>query len=225
MAVCSFIGITYIGLDSPFHQQVAHALIVLNMLDGDGHFAKQIILPQVVVGNFRGQVLCGDGNGREEVCQWAFFRNTKPVFHDLGSVPTEKSGVTLGADPAKSLIIHSSFIDILGKLNFGIAQFLAGLQAFLQSDALLDNFLPPGLNGEIALGKGNRILAGVTVLSNEVTSVAGQHNILNRPFRAGSDPDHFVDVNKMVHDRNTSIRTGILALVHDLEEVAPFRIA
>ena len=53
-------------LDAPLAQHVTHAFVVLHMLAGDGVFSLQVILADVVIGYFGGQILRGNG-------QWVFF--------------------------------------------------------------------------------------------------------------------------------------------------------
>ena len=55
-----------------------------------------------------------------------------------------------------------------------------------------------GLNGKIALGKGDWFFARIAVLGDKVTSVAGEHEIINFAFAAFAEFDHFRDATKMI---------------------------
>jgi hypothetical protein len=65
--------------------------------------------------------------------------------------------------------------------------------------------------------------AGVGILDDEVTAVAGQRPVFNRPLRARTDADHFVDVNKMVGDLVAAVRAGFARLGDDGGEIAEGR--
>lgn len=60
-------------------------------------------------------------------------------------------------------------------LLFGHGKFLTGCQPFLFFKSLFYQFKFTSLHGKIRLGKGNLHLARVTVLSDQVAGVAGQH--------------------------------------------------
>lgn len=70
--------------------------------------------------------------------------------------------------------------------------------AEMQAHAVFDQFLLAGLDGEVALGKGNCFLARVAVLGDQVAGVAGEHEIFDGAFGAAADLDDFRDVTKMI---------------------------
>lgn len=53
-------------------------------------------------------------------------------------------------------------------------------------------------NSKVALGKGNGLLAWVTVLGNEVAGVAGEHEVVNGTLGSLARLDHFRDATKMI---------------------------
>jgi hypothetical protein len=90
----------------------------------------------------------------------------------------EERGVAPGADAAKAGIVHAALVDVLGQRLLGITQTLAGIQPGLQAHAVFDQLLLARLDGEVALREGDRFLARIAVLRDEVAGVAGQ---LGRP--------------------------------------------
>lgn len=60
------------------------------------------------------------------------------------------------------------------------------------------NFLFACLHSKIALGKCNLFLAGITVLGDKVTGIAGEKDVFNIPFTTFGNRYRFVDVNKMI---------------------------
>ena len=70
------------------------------------------------------------------------------------------------------------------------SQLVAGLKPAHELHPLFDQFLLAGLNGEVALGKGDRLLSRVAVLGDQVAGVAGEHEIfdLDAPHRFRGRP-------------------------------------
>jgi hypothetical protein len=55
--------------DATLTQHVAHAFVVLHVLAGDGVLALQVVLADVVIGDFGGEVLRRNGQRGQEVRQ------------------------------------------------------------------------------------------------------------------------------------------------------------
>src|SRR3972149_3774724 len=161
-----------------------------------------------MVGDFSGEVLGSNRDRWKEVGKRTGFRNSKPVFHCLGGVASKEGGVTFRSNSPESLFVNASLIDVPGKLYFGFAQFLSGLETLMQLDTLLYDLLLPGLDGKVTLGKGNLIFSGVSILGNQVAGIASEHNIINGSFCTGTDSDHFRDVTKMVRNINPCCFAG-----------------
>ena len=83
-----------------------------------------------------------------------------------------------------------------GQSVFG--QQIRMLDAFIQTNSLFQQFLFARLNCEIPLSKCYLFLFGITILSNEITGVSGEHNILNNALSPFTQFDHFGGVNEMI---------------------------
>lgn len=59
-------------------------------------------------------------------------------------------------------------------------------------------FSTAGLNGKIALCKSNFFFFRITILRNEIASIASEHKILDFTLRSTAKNDHFRDLTKMV---------------------------
>jgi hypothetical protein len=66
-------------------------------------------------------------------------------------------------------------------------------------------FLFAGLDGEVALGEGDRFLTGVVVLGYQVAGVACEHDVFDFQLSALAMGDQFRDATKMIGDIVTSL--------------------
>ena len=87
--------------------------------------------------------------------------------------------------------------------------------------SILDHYLLTRLGGKVALGKSDGFLARIAVLGDEVTGVAGEHEVINRSFGAAAKFDHFRDATKMVRHRVTRCFEGLNGAVDRGLEVLP----
>ena len=70
----------------------------------------------------------------------------------------------------------AAFLGGIGEVGVVLAEFLAQEKAAFLFDLLIGKLLAAGLDGEIGLAEGDDFLAGVGVLDDEVTGIAGEVN-------------------------------------------------
>jgi hypothetical protein len=112
-----------------------------------------------------------------------------------------KDGVVYGFDDARIL-------GRIGQLNVMAPNLFSQHNPPFVLDALVRQFLPPRLDGEIGLIMRHNFLFKVGVLNSQVTGITGKKNGLDRPLPAFPDLDHFGDVNEMILDAVTTVETG-----------------
>ncbi len=78
-----------------------------------------------------------------------------------------------------------------------------------------------GLNGKIALSKSYFFFFGISILSNEIASVAGKHEILNLTLPSLTDSYHFRDLTKMIIHIDSLRFTGFYGSTYGNREVLP----
>lgn len=184
------------GFDTTLDEHFANGAIIFNMLIGDGIFAVQIFFDDVVTGEFGGEVFGFDGEGGEEIGEGSALGNGEFLFHFLGGVAAEEGLITFGADDGEAFVVDAAFVDNAGEFLFGLGEFVARGDAIDIEEALFDDFLFAGLDGEVGLGKGDFAFGGVAILGNEVASVAGEGNVVNFPDGTTAKRDHFPDIGK-----------------------------
>ena len=91
--------------------------------------------------------------------------------------------------------------------------------------ALVGQFLPPRLDGEIGLTMRYNLLFRIGVLNSQIACVTRQEDGFNRTFRAAANGDHFGDVNEMVFDAVTTVETGQLGLLNYPLKIAVITVA
>src|SRR5664280_1632626 len=91
-------------------------------------------------------------------------------------------------------------------------------------NALISQFLPPRLDGEIGLTLRHNLLVGISVLNNEVAGIARKQHNLDFPDCAIPNLDHFADVSKMVINMMPAIETRQLSLLYYSFEVPVLRV-
>ena len=177
-------------------------------------------MPRIEDGNFGGEILGLEDDRRREVGEGPVVRHFPLGLHGLGGF-AEEGLVALAADEGEGVVAAGLLVNDLGKFLLGGGEFVTRRDALGFQKALLDEFGPAGLNGEIGLGEGDFLLSGIAVLGDEVAGIAGEHEIVNLTLAAGAEINHFVDVNKMVLDGMTRDFTGGLGLGNGGVEVAP----
>ena len=91
-------------------------------------------------------------------------------------------------------------------------------ESTLLFNAFVRQLLPARLDGEIGLAMRHDFFAGIGVLNDEVTGIAGETSSYNGSFRTTPEGDHFADVSKMVFDAMPAVETGQFGLLdHGLE--------
>lgn len=166
----------------------------------DGAFTLKIVLDHVVVGDLGGQLFSGNGDAGKMVGQRAG-GNTETFLHSGGSDAAEQGSVALRSHASDAFARDSVLVHIGGEELFRFGEPIAGGDAGNSLHALFDKLLLAGLQGEVALGKGNFLFARIAVFGNEVTGVAGEHVILDGTTGATSKFDYFTDVSKMILNR------------------------
>jgi hypothetical protein len=73
-----------------------------------------------MIGDFSGEVLGSNGDRWKKVCKRTVFRDIKFVFHCLCGIASKKSCITFGSNAPETLLVHSTLIDVFGKLDLGI---------------------------------------------------------------------------------------------------------
>jgi len=139
----------------------------------------------------------------------------------LRCVATEQSRVAFGANAPEASVIHPAFLDVSGKLGFGLGELLAGLDSVLKADTLFDKFLLARLDSKVTLSKGYGLFAGGAILGDEVAGVACEHEVFNFSFSPTSKPDHFRDATKMVIWICTTRFAGFYRFFEDVYEISP----
>ena len=147
-------------------------------------------------GDFSGEILGFQNNGRCKIRQSPAFRHVPFVFHLFGGV-AEQGLIAFGSNHAEISVAAGLFVYHAGKLFFSAGKFRAGRYSLCFKNSLLDDFKFSGLNGKIGLGKGNFLFARVAVLGDEVAGVAGEHQIIygTFPLATGAAGDHFPDAS------------------------------
>lgn len=92
---------------------------------------------------------------------------------------------------------------------FGLSKFCTGLHTLKIEQTLMNNLSPTRLNRKIVLSKSNLSLPRVTILSNQITRIAGKHHIINLAIRVGTNLDHFAHLRKMVGNILSGIATRL----------------
>jgi hypothetical protein len=137
-------------------------------------------------------------------------------------------------EPHISVILKNGIVDRfhdagtlgrVGQMDVVAAHFLAQKKPPLFLDALIPQFLPPRLDGEISLSLCHNLLLGVGVLNSQIAGVARQENGFDWPLRAASYGDHFGDVNEMVIEAVSAVETGHLSLFNNPLEIAVIAVA
>ena len=194
------------------------------MLVGDLRLATHLVFAGVVNGDFGGEIFRFEDDGGSEVGEGAIVGHAPLGFHGLGAFP-EEGLVAFAANEGEVLVAAGLLEDDLGEFLLGVAEFLAGGNAFGLEEALLDELGAAGLDREVGLSEGDLLLGGIAVLGDEVAPVAGEHDVGDLTLAAGAEFNHFVDVNKMVLDALIREFTGGFGLVDDLLKISPFCVA
>ena len=195
------------------------------MLLRDGGFGREASFAGIEDDDLGGEVLGLENDGGGEVGERAAGRDFPLGFHGLGGFP-EEGLVALVADQAEVLVATGLLEDDGGEFFFGGGELLTGLNAFRLKKPLLDQLCATRLDGEVGLGEGYFLLPRIAILRDEVAGVAGEHEIVDFPLRAFGQLDHFVDVNKMIRDRETGHFAGGFRLGNRrLIEVPPLRVS
>jgi hypothetical protein len=126
---------------------------------------------------------------------------------------------------AKAAVIYATLENVVGECLFRCAQLLANFQAVQQAQALLDEFELARLNGKVALGEGNRLFARVAVLSDQIASIASEHEILNLALATLPVGDQFRDATKMMPDFVTRGLAGLDGTLDGGQKILPPCIA
>ena len=90
---------------------------------------------------------------------------------------------------------------------------------------LLYHFCTTRLYGKISLSERDLRLARVAILSNKITGITCQHDIIYLPFCTRAQFYHFVDANKMVFYILSYICTSFFRFIDDFYKITPFRIS
>jgi len=153
------------------------------------------------------------------------FRDAQAGFHVLSGFTTEERLIAFAADDAETSFVVEFFENKPREQLLGFGQFFAGVEALDLGEAKFDEFLPPGLEGEVSLAKRNLILRRVTVLGNEVTGVAGEHEILDFTLPTFAVADQFTDLSKLIGNIMARGFTGQRSILDHLAEILPIRVA
>ena len=151
---------------------------------------------------------------RREISERAIVRHLPLGFHGLGRF-AEQSLIAFAANECEILVAAGLLVDDARQILFGDGELLARSDPFGFEEALLDEFGPAGLDGEVGLREGDFRLLRIAVLRDEITGEAGEHEVFDLALAAGAEVDHFVDVNKMVAARMTCRFAGSFRLVDD----------
>ncbi|MCU0747977.1 MAG: hypothetical protein MUF13_00320, partial [Akkermansiaceae bacterium] len=181
--------------------------------------------PHVVVGHFGGEVFGRNSQGWEEVGQRARLNDAEFRLHHLGCVAAEQGGISFGSDSSESIFVHPTLEDVVREGFFGGPEFVPGLQPAKEADAFLNEFLFSRLEGKVALGEGDRLLPGVSVLGDQVAGIAGQHEVLDFALPALAVGDQFRDATKMMFRFVTRCLTRLNGPLNGSHEVFPTGIA
>lgn len=120
--------------------------------------------------------------------------------------------IALGTNTAKTGIIHAPLVDILQQRLFGLFQLLPRLHPGLQLHSIFDQLLFSHLQRKIALG-------------NQVTGVAGEHEIIDLMLPTLAESDQFRDATKMIRNRATTGLTQLYGTIDRSLKVLPAGIA
>jgi hypothetical protein len=85
---------------------------------------------------------------------------------------------------------------------------------------LIGQFLAPRLHGKVTLPERYQRFAGIGVLNDEITGVAGKLPLPHWPLRPGTDVHHIADFRKMVGDRMGAVDARIFRFFSDRLKVA-----
>jgi hypothetical protein len=116
-------------------------------------------------------------------------------LHGLSAFAKERL-VAFASDQGEVLTAPGLLEDDLGEFFFRIGEFPAGGNPLGFKKALLDEFGPTRLDGEIRLGEGDFLLSGVAILRDEVAGVTGEHEVFNDFFRVFGHLDRCVTSTK-----------------------------
>ena len=108
-------------------------------------------------------------------------------------------------------------------------QFVANGEAFiffrkLCKLSVVFEFLTPRLQCKISLSISNHRFSWITILNNQIASITRQTHIGNFALGTRANPDHFVDVNKMVCNCICRHPASLNGLFYHLRKVAPFLV-
>lgn len=142
-------------------------------------------------------------------------------LHRQRRVAAEERLVAFGSNPAKSDIIHAPLVNVLGEFLLRFPQPIPCLQPSLETHPPFDQLLLSRLDRKVALGEGDGLLARITVLSDEIAGIAGQHEVLNFALSTLSNIDHFRDATKMIAFRVIRFLTGLDGALDRHNEVLP----
>jgi len=81
---------------------------------------------------------------------------------------------------------------------------------------IFDDLLFSGLYREITLGKCDLFLAGIAILGDKITGIAGEHEIFGLPVSTFGNRYRFVGVNEMVRNRITGFLSGFFCLFYNV---------
>lgn len=132
-----------------------------------------------------------------------------------------KSTISFETNSTKACIIHTTLRNVLRQSFFGFTKSATCLGALNQGNSFLNEFLPAGLQSKIALCKSNLFLFGVTILSNQVTGIAGQHIIIDLSEPTLDDFYHFRDLTKMIRNLNAASFAGFHCTDNGFAKIFP----
>lgn len=118
---------------------------------------------------------------------------------------------------------HPTWI-LSGITFFGLCQFVTRFYPLKLQHPTLYHLCHTRLHGKVVLGKGYFWFAWVTVLSNQVTSVAGEHIIGNFTLCSFGKFYHFPGAGKMIRRVDSCILTGLLSSCYNAFKSFPLGI-
>ena len=194
------------------------------MFPCDGCFTLKVFGLHIDTCHLRSEVFSLDAYSGKEIGKRTALWHPQLAFHHV-CVQTEESLVTLGTNDGKSLVIYSAFIQDTRKFSFCLLQFGSCFNSLNFQKSLLYQFCTTSLNSKISLCKSNLRLSWVTILCDQIASIAGEHNVIHFSLGTFCDVYHFADVSKMIRNRLSCISTCLFGFVNDITEITPLLIA
>jgi hypothetical protein len=159
--------------DTTLDEELSDSLVTLGMFFCDLPFSLEgFFLSDIMIGDLCGEVFGLQEDSREEVSQRSIITHTEFLLHRLGAIATEEYSITLAPDTSDPHTIDTSLEREPSELFLCLCEFFSDLDPLMIEELLFDELLFTSLHREICLSKCDLLLAGITVLSDEIGSIA-----------------------------------------------------